>query len=89
MTNISLKLQSDSIISFYRCSIQYFYCSFINISISASIFAWTRGLEHRGKLDNNPELMKFAKSLEQACVGVIEAGKMTKDLAICIKGMAK
>lgn len=53
----------------------------------ASIFAWTRGLAHRAKLDNNPELSKFAESLEAACVGVIEAGKMTKDLAICIKGM--
>lgn len=53
----------------------------------ASIFAWTRGLAHRAKLDNNAELAKFAESLELACVGVIEAGKMTKDLAICIKGM--
>ena len=53
----------------------------------ASIFAWTRGLAHRAKLDNNPELSKFTESLEAACVGVIEAGKMTKDLAICIKGM--
>lgn len=58
-------------------------------SVSASIFAWTRGLAHRAKLDNNPELSKFSQSLEAACVGVIEAGKMTKDLAICIKGMDK
>merc|ERR1711911_428138 len=51
----------------------------------ASIFAWTRGLEHRAKLDNNPELARFAKLLEQSCV---DSGKMTKDLAICIHGMA-
>jgi len=52
----------------------------------ASIFAWTRGLEHRAKLDNTPELLKFCTSLEQVCVETIEAGKMTKDLAICIHG---
>jgi len=52
----------------------------------ASIYAWTRGLEHRGKLDNNPELVKFAQALERACVDTVEAGKMTKDLAICIYG---
>lgn len=46
----------------------------------ASIFAWTRGLMHRGKLDNNNELVKFAESLEKACVECIEEGKMTKDL---------
>jgi len=53
----------------------------------ASIFAWTRGLEHRAKLDGTPDLGKFAKSLEQACVDVIEAGHMTKDLAGCIHGI--
>ena len=65
--------------------------SFVELwtSVLASIFAWTRGLAHRAKLDNNPELSKFTESLEAACVGVIEAGKMTKDLAICIKGMDK
>jgi len=52
----------------------------------ASIFAWTRGLEHRAKLDNHPELKKFCDSLEQTCVETIEGGKMTKDLAICIHG---
>jgi len=52
----------------------------------ASIFAWTRGLEHRGKLDNNSGLIKFANTLERVCVDTIEAGFMTKDLAICIKG---
>uniref|UniRef100_A0A914LB51 Isocitrate dehydrogenase [NADP] n=3 Tax=Meloidogyne TaxID=189290 RepID=A0A914LB51_MELIC len=53
----------------------------------ASIFAWTRGLEHRGKLDKNDALVNFARSLEQACVLTIEEGKMTKDLAICIHGL--
>ncbi|CAG0901277.1 unnamed protein product [Cyprideis torosa] len=55
----------------------------------ASIYAWTRGLAHRAKLDNNPKLEQFAHSLEQVCVETIESGKMTKDLAICIKGMDK
>lgn len=53
----------------------------------ASIFAWTRGLEHRAKLDNTPELAKFALALEKACVDCIESGKMTKDLAGCIHGL--
>ncbi|WP_413576206.1 NADP-dependent isocitrate dehydrogenase [Bdellovibrio sp. HCB290] len=52
----------------------------------ASIFAWTRGLEHRGNLDNNPELVKFAQTLEKVCVATVEAGFMTKDLAVCIYG---
>lgn len=52
----------------------------------ASIFAWTRGLSHRGKMDNNPALEKFAETLEQVCISTIESGKMTKDLAICTKG---
>ncbi|MFN7729418.1 MAG: NADP-dependent isocitrate dehydrogenase [Bdellovibrio sp.] len=52
----------------------------------ASIFAWTRGLEFRGKLDNNPELIRFAQTLEKVCVQTVEAGKMTKDLAVCIHG---
>jgi isocitrate dehydrogenase len=50
----------------------------------ASIFAWTRGLAHRGKLDNNKELIKFSKSLELVCINCIENGSMTKDLAILI-----
>ena len=50
----------------------------------ASIFAWTRGLMHRAKLDNNPELDKFAHTLEKVCVSTVEAGFMTKDLAILI-----
>jgi isocitrate dehydrogenase len=52
----------------------------------ASIFAWTRGLEFRGKLDNNAELIRFAQALEQVCVETVESGKMTKDLAVCIHG---
>ncbi len=52
----------------------------------ASIFAWTRGLEFRGKLDGNKELQNFALALEQVCVEVVESGKMTKDLAVCVHG---
>jgi isocitrate dehydrogenase len=52
----------------------------------ASIFAWTRGLAFRGKLDNNQELITFAHTLEQACIKAVESGKMTKDLAVCIHG---
>ena len=50
----------------------------------ASIFAWTRGLSHRGKLDGNDKLIKFAKTLEKVCIKVVEKGSMTKDLAILI-----
>ncbi|MGA2566964.1 MAG: NADP-dependent isocitrate dehydrogenase [Pseudolabrys sp.] len=50
----------------------------------ASIFAWTRGLAHRAKLDNNPALAKFASTLEKVCVDTVEAGFMTKDLASLI-----
>jgi len=52
----------------------------------ASIFAWTRGLEHRGKLDGNAELIDFCHKLEQVCVETVEEGKMTKDLAIMVHG---
>jgi isocitrate dehydrogenase len=52
----------------------------------ASIFAWTRGLEHRAKLDNNQSLDRFAKTLERVCIETVESGKMTKDLAVCIYG---
>lgn len=52
----------------------------------ASIFAWTRGLEHRGKLDGNKELINFCETLEKVCVETVESGKMTKDLAVCIHG---
>jgi len=50
----------------------------------ASIFAWTRGLAHRAKLDNNAELAKFATTLEKVCVDTVEAGFMTKDLALLV-----
>jgi len=50
----------------------------------ASIFAWTRGLAHRGKLDNNQELISFAQTLEQVCIECVENGSMTKDLAILV-----
>ena len=50
----------------------------------ASIFAWTQGLAHRAKLDNNPALAEFATTLEKVCVQTVESGKMTKDLAILI-----
>jgi isocitrate dehydrogenase len=52
----------------------------------ASIFAWTRGLAFRGKLDGNEELIKFALTLEQVCIDTVESGKMTKDLALTIHG---
>uniref|UniRef100_A0A2P2JE01 Isocitrate dehydrogenase n=1 Tax=Rhizophora mucronata TaxID=61149 RepID=A0A2P2JE01_RHIMU len=52
----------------------------------ASIFAWTRGLEHRAKLDKNERLLDFVHKVEASCVGTVEEGKMTKDLAILIHG---
>lgn len=52
----------------------------------ASIYAWTRGLAFRGKLDHTPELVHFAETLEQVCVETVEAGKMTKDLALIVHG---
>ena len=50
----------------------------------ASIYAWTRGLQARGRMDDTPDVVNFALTLEKACVDVVEAGKMTKDLAILI-----
>ena len=50
----------------------------------ASIFAWTRGLAHRAKLDGNDELMKFSLTLEKVCVDTVESGKMTKDLSLLV-----
>src|SRR5881398_1214892 len=50
----------------------------------ASIFAWTRGLAHRGKLDNTPDVTRFAETLEQVCIDTVEGGQMTKDLALLI-----
>jgi len=52
----------------------------------ASIFAWTRGLMHRAKLDQNPALLDFCEKLEQVCIETVESGKMTKDLAVLIYG---
>ncbi|MGH2642898.1 MAG: NADP-dependent isocitrate dehydrogenase [Chitinophagaceae bacterium] len=52
----------------------------------ASIYAWTRGLAFRGKLDNNKELIHFCETLEKVCIETVESGKMTKDLAVCIHG---
>ena len=50
----------------------------------ASIFAWTRGLAHRGRMDGTPEVTGFAETLEQVCIGTVESGKMTKDLALLV-----
>ncbi|WP_043621163.1 NADP-dependent isocitrate dehydrogenase [Nonomuraea candida] len=55
----------------------------------ASIFAWTRGLAHRGKLDNTPAVSEFADKLEQVCIETVEGGQMTKDLALLVGGDAK
>jgi isocitrate dehydrogenase len=52
----------------------------------ASIFAWTQGLAHRGRLDNTPDVVRWAETLEKICVSTIESGAMTKDLAVCIHG---
>ena len=48
----------------------------------ASIFAWTRGLWHRGRFDDTPDVQKFAETLENVCQATVESGKMTKDLAL-------
>ncbi|HEX3090295.1 MAG TPA: isocitrate/isopropylmalate family dehydrogenase, partial [Ilumatobacteraceae bacterium] len=50
----------------------------------ASIYAWTQGLKYRGKMDDTPDVVAFAEALEQVCVEAVEAGEMTKDLAILI-----
>ena len=55
----------------------------------ASIFAWTRGLAHRGKLDGNDELIKFATKIENVCIECVESGYMTKDLAILVGPSSK
>ncbi len=55
----------------------------------ASIFAWTRGLAHRGKLDGNDDLIKFANTIEQVCIDCVESGSMTKDLAILVGPSSK
>ncbi|CAB4061121.1 IDH1 [Lepeophtheirus salmonis] len=53
----------------------------------ASIFAWTRGLAHRAKIDNNPDLLKYCNALEAACIDSVNNGHVTKDLAVCIHGL--
>ena len=55
----------------------------------ASIFAWTRGLAHRGKLDKNKELIEFSDTLEKVCIESVESGSMTKDLAILLSPSTK
>jgi isocitrate dehydrogenase len=50
----------------------------------ASIFAWTRGLHHRGRMDGTPDVEHFADALERVCVQTVESGKMTKDLALLV-----
>ena len=50
----------------------------------ASIFAWTQGLTHRGEMDGTPEVVQFARTLEQVCARTVEDGKMTKDLALLV-----
>ena len=50
----------------------------------ASIYAWTRGLIYRGKMDHTPDVVKFAETVEKVCVDLVESGKMTKDLALLI-----
>jgi isocitrate dehydrogenase len=50
----------------------------------ASIYAWTGGLKHRGALDDTPEVIAFAETLERVCVETVESGKMTKDLALLV-----
>ncbi|MEA2124696.1 MAG: isocitrate dehydrogenase [Solirubrobacteraceae bacterium] len=52
----------------------------------ASIFAWTRGLQHRGRMDDTPDVVAFAETLERVCVETVESGKMTKDLALLVEG---
>ena len=83
LTRIAKSLVIDP---FSTVSIQTFSKIFINFFKSSlpSIFAWTRGLAHRGKLDDNEELIKFAKTLEKVCVECVENGSMTKDLAILV-----
>jgi len=53
----------------------------------ASIFAWTRGLEHRSRLDGNKDLERFCAQLEEACIDTVDSGKMTKDLVGCVHGI--
>src|SRR6202034_2934291 len=59
-------------------------CKETSTNSIASIFAWTRGLSHRAKLDTNEPLAKFAATLEKVCVDTVESGAMTKDLALLV-----
>ena len=77
-----LRLTHSKIFSSLSSVIQFVLDATI-LSI-ASIFAWTQGLAHRAKLDNNPKLAEFAKTLERVCIQTVESGKMTKDLALLI-----
>jgi isocitrate dehydrogenase len=52
----------------------------------ASIFAWTRGLQHRGRMDDTPDVVRFGETLERVCIETVESGKMTKDLALLVGG---
>jgi isocitrate dehydrogenase len=54
-------------------------------NLIASIFSWTRGLGYRGRFDNTPDLVRFAETLEKVCIDTVEAGDMTRDLAILIR----
>lgn len=72
---------NKSIEDFARASLNYGLQSTNPI---ASIFAWTRGLDHRGKLDNTPEVREFAQKLEDVVIETVESGKMTKDLALLV-----
>lgn len=56
------------------------------LSFHRSIFAWSRALSHRGRLDGNDALVNFGTALEAATIGTVEGGVMTKDLAICVHG---
>ena len=84
-----LVCSSDCIVSMLLSFLRQSVCMNLLCTVSASIFAWSRGLAHRAKLDNNADLLKFAETLEAVCTETIETGFMTKDLAICIKGMSK
>ena len=67
---------------------QYSYNEFFLITI-ALIFAWSRGLAHRAKLDSNEKLIDFSNTLEKVCIETVESGSMTKDLAILIGSSTK
>lgn len=57
-----------------------------SVNSIASIYAWTRGLAHRAKLDDNGELTRYCLALEKACIDTVESGKLTRDLAECVYG---